>query len=317
MIDSVELVKLLKERKHSGQELADIFKVSRAGVWKKVKKLQEKGYVIEIDKEGYRIVSSPDKLIQEEVIPFLNTKFIGRNYIHFEEIPSTNEYIKSKEFPDGTVVIAETQTAGKGRKGRKWVSTYSKGLYFSVLLKPRVEVYYTSKLSLLFLYSVFKVLKGYIDGGLKIKWPNDIYLNGKKLAGFLIDSSIENNEVVRMVFGVGINVNTDLEDLRDVEMATSLKIETGKEFNRKTLLANLLQEMEIDYYKFLETKFFDVINIERDLLWLGENVKIYEDGKVIHEGVIEGLNDDGALKLQTKEGVELIYIGELSVRSQL
>ncbi|MCX7738326.1 MAG: biotin--[acetyl-CoA-carboxylase] ligase [Hydrogenothermaceae bacterium] len=317
MIDSVELVKLLKERKHSGQELADVFKVSRSGVWKKVKKLQEKGYVIEVDKEGYRIVSSPDKVLPEEVIPFLNTKFIGRNYIHFEEIHSTNEYIKSKEFPDGAIVVAETQTAGKGRKGRKWVSIYSKGLYFSVLLKPRVEVYYTSKLSLLFLYSVFKVLKTYVNEGLKIKWPNDIYLNGKKLAGFLIDSSIENNEVIKIVLGVGINVSNDLEDLMDVEIATSLKIETGKEFNRKTLLANLLQEIEIDYYRFLETKFFDVINIERDLLWLGENVKIYEDGKVIHEGTIEGLNDDGALKLRTKENVELIYIGELSVRGQL
>lgn len=314
MIDSVELVRLLKNGKLSGQQLADRFNVSRAAIWKRIKKLQEEGYKVEIDKDGYTITSSPDKLLAEEVLPLLNTKFIAHNYIHFDEIPSTNDYIKSKDFPDGTVVVAETQTAGKGRKGRKWLSSPSKGLYFSILLKPRVEVQHTSKLSLIFVYSVFKVLSRYVERDLKIKWPNDLYLKGKKIAGFLIDSSIENNEVVKVVAGIGINVNNDIEDLKEIEIGTSLKIELGREFDRKILLSEILLEVERDYYEFLESRFFDISKVEKNLLWLGENVRIYEDNNLLYEGIIEGLNDDGSLKLRTKDGLELIYVGELSVR---
>lgn len=315
MIDSVKFVELLKERRYSGEELAKIFGVSRSAVWKRINKLKEEGYDIHISKEGYHIISSPDKLILEEVKPLLKTKFIGYNYIYFDKIDSTNEYLKSGDFPDGTVVVAETQTAGKGRKGRKWISPYGKGLYFSVLLKPRLEVYYLSKLSLVFLWSVFETLKKYTDGcDLKIKWPNDIYLNNKKLAGFLIDTSIENNEVVKVVVGVGVNVNNDVEDFNDLNIATSLKIECNNTFDRKKLLADILFHIEESYYNFLDTKFFNLKNVEKNLLWLGETVKIVENGNVIIEGIIEGLNDDGALVLKVKDKIELIYVGELSVR---
>ncbi|MEZ0323567.1 MAG: biotin--[acetyl-CoA-carboxylase] ligase [Hydrogenothermaceae bacterium] len=315
MIDSVKFVKLLKERRYSGEELAKIFDVSRTAVWKKINKLKEEGYDIDISKDGYYITSSPDKLLPEEVKQLLKTKFIGYNYIYFDKIDSTNKYLKSDDFPDGTVVVAETQTAGKGRKGRKWISTYGKGLYFSIILKPRLEVYYTSKLSLLFLWSVFETLKNYTGNcDLKIKWPNDIYLNNKKLAGFLIDTSIENNEVVKIIVGIGINVNNDIEDFNDLDIATSLKVECGSTFDRKKLLADILHHIEKNYYNFLDTKFFDAKKVEGNLLWLREIVKIVENDNIILEGLIEGLNDDGALILKTKDKVELIYVGELSVR---
>lgn len=317
MIDSVKLVQFLKEKKYSGEELADVFGVSRAAIWKKVKKLQEAGYEIITDKEGYQITSSPDKVIPEEVLPHLTTKFIGHNYIYFEEITSTNDYIKSREFPDGTVVVAETQTAGKGRKGRKWVSFYGKGLYFSVILKPHIEVSFLSKLSLVFVYAVFEALKSYIPQkfSLKIKWPNDIYLSGKKLAGFLIDTAVENNEITKVIVGVGININNQLESLQGLDIATSLKIEIGQDFDRKQILADIIKQIETEYYQFLDTKFFDIKKIESNLLWLGENIKVVENGKVLFEGVIEGLNDDGALKIKSGGEVKLIYVGELSVRA--
>lgn len=317
MIDSVKLVQFLKEKKYSGEELAEIFGVSRAAIWKRIKKLEEFGYEILADKEGYQITVSPDKLLPEEVLPHLTTKFVGHNYIYFEEVSSTNDYIKSKDFPDGTVVVAETQTAGKGRKGRKWVSSYGKGLYFSVLLKPHVEVSSLSKLSLVFVYAVFEALQKYIPEhfSLKIKWPNDIYLNGKKLAGFLIDTAVENNEITKVIVGIGININNNLEDFQGLDIATSLKIETGKEFDRKKLLADILKHIEEEYYRFLDTKFFDIKKIEKNLLWLGESVRVVEDGKTLFEGVIEGLNDDGALKVKSAGETRLIYVGELSVRS--
>lgn len=318
MIDNIKLVQLLKDKKHSGEELAEIFGVSRTAIWKKVKKLEEVGYKIVADKEGYQIIETPDKLLAEEVIPILPTKFIGHNYLYFEEINSTNDYIKSKEFPDGTVVVAETQTAGKGRKGRKWISSYGKGLYFSILLKPHIEVSYLSKLSLLFVYAVFNTIKNYIpvDIPLKVKWPNDIYVNGKKLAGFLIDTGVENNEITKIVVGVGININNQPEDFKELDIATSLKMETGKDYNRKEILVDILKNIEEEYYSFLESKFFDIKKIERNLLWLGENVKVIEDNKVLFEGIIEGLNDDGALKIKSGNEVNLVYIGELSIRGR-
>lgn len=318
MIDSVKLVQLLKEKKYSGEELAEIFGVSRSAIWKRVKKLQEAGYEIVADNEGYQIVKTPDKLLPEEVLPLLTTKFIGHNYVYFEEISSTNDYIKSKNFPDGTVVVAETQTAGKGRKGRRWISSYGKGLYFSVLLKPHLEISFLSKLSLLFVYAVFETLQKYLPEqlSLKIKWPNDIYLNGKKLAGFLIDTAVENNEITKVIVGIGININNQLEDFQDLDVATSLKIETGKMFDRKELLAAVLKSIEEEYYQFLETKFFNIKKIEKNLLWLFESVKIVDDGKTLFEGVIEGLNDDGALKIKSGDELKLVYVGELSVRGK-
>lgn len=316
MIDSIKLVKLLKERKYSGEELAEIFGVSRSAIWKKIKKLQEYGYQILAEKDGYQIVKTPDKLLPEEILPLMSTKFIGHNYLYFEEITSTNDYIKSKNFPDGTVVVAETQTAGKGRKGRRWVSSYAKGLYFSLLLKPHIEVSYLSKLSLVFVYAVFEALERYLSPtfSLKIKWPNDIYLGGKKLAGFLIDSGVENNEITKIIVGVGININNEIEDFHDLDIATSLKIETNKHFDRKEMLVSILKNVEDKYYQFLDTKFFDVKSVEKHLLWFGENVKIVEENQTLFEGVIEGLNDDGALKIKSGDDVRLVYIGELSLR---
>lgn len=315
MIDNIKFIKMLKERKYSGEELASIFNVSRTAVWKKIKKLEKEGYQIQIDKGGYSILSVPDKLLSQEIYPLLNTRFIGHNYIHFDEINSTNDYIKSREFPDGTVVVAEKQTAGKGRKGRIWLSLYAKGLYFSILLKPHIEVHLLSKLNLVFLYAVFKSLERYLEKqSLKIKWPNDIYLNGKKVAGFLIDTAIENNEIRKVILGIGINVNNEIEDFQDLNMATSLRIETKKNFDRKQILVSILESIEREYYNFLQTKYFDIKNIEENLLWLGESVKVMDDYDVIFEGIIEGLNDDGALKLRHKNERKLIYIGELSVR---
>jgi len=147
---------------------------------KRLKKLKDLGYKIESDKHGYRIIQPPDKLLPQEIIPNLKTKFIGKNYLYFEEIDSTNVQAKRENYEDGTVIFAESQTAGKGRKNRKWISHKGLGLYFTIVLKPDIEVNYLSHFSLLFNYSVFKLLKNYVNGEIKIKWPNDIYLNGKK-----------------------------------------------------------------------------------------------------------------------------------------
>ena len=316
-IDENQLIKLLKEKKLSGQKLAEHFKVSRSAVWKKINKLKSLGYKIETDKKGYKIVETADRLLPYEIIPSLKTKFIGKNYIYYEVIDSTNIQAKREEYEDGTVIFADLQTSGKGRKGRKWKSHRSLGLYFTVILKPNIEVKYLPYFSLLFNYSVFKVLKKQVKGDLKIKWPNDIYLNGKKIAGFLIESSIENNVISKLIVGIGINVNQEMQDLDDdiKELATSLRIEEGKVFDRKKLLLKILKQIEKDYTNFLKEKFLNTKELEKYLLWLGQDVIILEEEKVLLSGRLIGLNEDGSLKIESKDKVNAIYVGDLSVRS--
>ncbi|ACN98237.1 biotin-(acetyl-CoA-carboxylase) ligase [Sulfurihydrogenibium azorense Az-Fu1] len=316
MIDEVKLINLLKSKKMSGEEIAKQFGTSRVAVWKKINKLKSLGYEILTDKDGYQIIKSPDKPLPAEILPDLNTKFLGKNYIYFEEVNSTNLYAKSKDFPDGTVIFAEYQTQGKGRKGRSWISSKYKGLYFSIVLKPDIEVVNLSKFSLLFPYSVFKTLKSFTTTDLKIKWPNDLYLNSKKLAGFLMESSIENNIITKLIVGIGINVNQDIQDFPDDinQVATSLKLEEGKEFSRKEIFLKILSNIEKDYLNFLKDKYLDIKNIEKNLLWLGENVSIYEDGEVIASGILKGLNGDGSLILSHNGTEEIIYVGDLSLR---
>ncbi|MDM7273710.1 biotin--[acetyl-CoA-carboxylase] ligase [Sulfurihydrogenibium azorense] len=316
MIDEVKLINLLKSKKMSGEEIAKQFGTSRVAVWKKINKLKSLGYEILTDKDGYQIIKSPDKPLPAEILPDLNTKFLGKNYIYFEEVNSTNLYAKSKDFPDGTVIFAEYQTQGKGRKGRSWISSKYKGLYFSIVLKPDIEVVNLSKFSLLFPYSVFKTLKSFTTTDLKIKWPNDLYLNSKKLAGFLIESSIENNIITKLIVGIGINVNQDVQDFPDDinQVATSLKLEEGKEFSRKEIFLKILSNIEKDYLNFLKDKYLDIKDIEKNLLWLWENVSIYEDGKVVASGILKGLSSDGSLILSHNGTEEIIYVGDLSLR---
>ena len=317
MIDETKFVQLLKEKKLSGEQLADIFKVSRAAIWKKIKKLQALGYKIESDKHGYKIIEPSDKLLPQEIIPYLKTKFIGKNYVYFEEIDSTNMQAKREDYENGTVIFAESQTAGKGRKNRKWQSHKGLGLYFTIVLKPDIEVNYLPYLSLLFNYSVFKTLKKHVKGQIKIKWPNDIYLNGKKIAGFLIESSIENNSISKLIIGIGINISQSIEDFEEdiKELATSLKIEEEKTYSRKEIFLEILQEIEKDYLKFIKEKFLDIKEIEENLLWLNQDVMILEDGKVLLSGKLIGLKEDGSLMLKTDEGLKSVYFGDLSIRN--
>ncbi len=316
MIDEINLVKILKERKISGEDLSHIFNVSRTAIWKKINKLKTFGYEIEIDKTGYKIIKSPETLLPYEIIPHLKTKFIGKNYIYFDEIDSTNLEAKRQHYLDGTVILAEYQTSGRGRKNRNWYSSKYKGLYFSIVLYPQIEIKYLPLFSLLFNYSVFKVLKNLVKGNLKIKWPNDIYLNSKKIAGFLIESSIENNQITKIIVGIGINVNQTLEDFpSEIEnLATSLLIEESKKFKRNSIFFKVISMIEKDYRKFLKEKYLNIEDIKNNLLWKGENIVIIENNQIITSGKLIGLNEDGGLKIENDKGIEYIYVGDLSIR---
>ena len=304
----------------SGQEISKELHMTRAAIWKYINILREDGYNIEsVPSKGYRLVSLPDILSYEEIKEYLKTDFMGRSIYYFNSIDSTNK--KAKEIAldekEGTVLIAEEQTAGKGRMGRSWVSPKGKGIWMSLILKPTMEPMKVPKLTLIGAAAVYKALE---NMGIKaqIKWPNDVLIDGKKICGILTEMSGELNMVNYVIMGIGINVNLDEgdfpEELKD--KATSLKISTGKEINRKELTANILNEFEKLYISFKEKdQMNEVLKICREnSILLGEEVKIIR-GNDVRIGKAIDINENGELLIKFEgDKVESIIAGEVSLR---
>lgn len=304
----------------SGEKIAEEFNMTRAGVWKHMNSLKEEGYNIEsIPKKGYRLISAPDILTYEELKGYLNTSFIGRNIHYYTFIDSTNK--KAKEIAsrekEGTVIVAEKQTRGKGRLGRDWISPMGKGIYMSIVLKPDVEPMKASRVTLIGAAAVSKALSNL---GIKssIKWPNDILQNGKKICGILTEISGELNMVDYLIMGIGVNVNLDKahipEELKD--KATSISIEEGKNINRKLLMANILNEFEDLYIDFKDNG-----NISRAIKICKENSALIDKevnvirGKESRRGIALDISETGELIVKFQTGIENIYSGEVSIRA--
>ncbi|MBK3332250.1 biotin--[acetyl-CoA-carboxylase] ligase [Persephonella atlantica] len=313
VIDAVDnfILESIKEKTISGDELSKRLNISRTAVWKRIKKLESLGYQIEKSSKGYRLKKRTDFLLYNEIQPYLNTERIGKNYLFFTEIDSTNLYAKRNELSDGTVIVAEYQTTGKGRRGRRWISNQKKGLYFTIVLKENIPVNEITVFSLIFPLSVKRAVEKLLKiDGLKIKWPNDIYINGKKCAGFLIETELEGNEVGRLIAGIGINVNQTEEELKTIDIpATSLYVETGCVVDRKSLLASILNEIENSINAFDKKS---VLNeVEQSLLWKGENVIVIDENI---EGLLVGLTDTGGIKILTDNGILETFVGDLTLR---
>ncbi len=320
MIDDIDIkiLKSIESKVISGQKLASDLSITRTAVWKRINKLRKLGYKILSTPKGYTLVDSTQFLIKEEIKSTLKTSFIGKDYIHFIEIDSTNRYAKENTFHEGTVIVAEKQTAGKGRKNRKWVST-GKGIYFSIILEPKLPITELMRFSLIFPLSVRKTVEKFTKLNPKIKWPNDIYLNNKKLSGILIESEIEAEKISRLIVGIGLNVNDTKEDLKDIkDIATSMYIETGKIFSRKEVFSHLLNVIEDNYIKYLSDIPFrrKILNyIDNYLLWKGENIVITDDNQKL-EGTLIGINDTGGILVKTNSSVISIYSGDVSLRKK-
>lgn len=309
----IKILELTEKETISGEILASIFNISRTAIWKRIKKLEKLGYNFSHTPEGYKLKERTSYLLENEIKPLLKTRFIGKNYIFFEEIDSTNIFAKNNNLEEGTAVVAESQTAGKGRKGRKWISVKEKGIYFSIVLKPNISIDKLLKFSLIFPLSVHKTI---LNLGIeaKIKWPNDIFINGKKVAGILTETDIEGSEIKKAVVGIGININHADEDLEEIQdIATSLLIEKREEIDRKIFFAKLLENAEKYYLKFLEDKLNPVKEVEKYLLWKGSKVKLIEDDKET-VGILKGLNKFGGLSLIINNKTQEFYTGDLTIR---
>lgn len=304
----------------SGQELCDSLGVSRTTVWKYINKLKEEGYRIEaVQNKGYRILEYPDIISESEIRSRLNTKWAGSQVVFFEQTDSTNNQAKrlgEEGGSHGTLVIAEYQNAGKGRRGRNWTSAKKTGIYMTLLLKPELPPSDASMLTLVAALSVSEAIEQITPLKPLIKWPNDVVLGGRKITGILTEMSAEMEEIHYVVVGIGINVNEEEFPEEIKEKATSLRIEGQQRIGRGALIAAFLECFEKNY---------DIFAREGDLSELVAaynsrliNVKrtvtiIAPAGEYCGEAL--GINKRGALLVKRKDGsVEGITSGEVSVR---
>ena len=302
----------------SGEELSKKLGISRTAIWKHIRILRSQGYNIEsVNKKGYRLVDEPTDLLNpQNIYRNLKTKFIGKNVLHFETIDSTNDYAKKigNELRDGSVIISEEQTKGKGRLGRVWESKAGEGIWMSIILKPNIIPNKAPFITLIAGASIVKALN-ILGVDAKIKWPNDITINNKKLSGILTELSAEIERVNYIVVGIGMNVkDTDFEEeLQD--KATSLYKENYN-VSRVDIVKEILCQFEklyLDYIEKDDKK--EVLDICRQYSAI-INKEIYaikNDQKELVDCI--GINEEGNLIIKNKDGnLEEIMSGEVSIR---
>lgn len=303
----------------SGQELCSKLGISRTAVWKIINQLKEEGYEIEaVQNRGYRLLSSPDVISESEVASRLTTGWVGRNLIFHQMTGSTNTDAKQaaeEGAAEGTVVTAERQEAGRGRRGRGWVSPEGCNIYFTLMLRPSCEPEKACMLTLVMALAVAEAVRRQgLDAG--IKWPNDIVVRGKKICGILTEMSAEPDYIHHVVIGTGINVNQERfpEDIGNT--ATSLLIEKGERTERAALLADVLKCFEEYYEIFRQTWDFSGLRHSYEELLVNRNAPVTVlDPKGEYRGTALGINETGELLVKREDGrIENVYAGEVSVR---
>jgi BirA family transcriptional regulator, biotin operon repressor / biotin---[acetyl-CoA-carboxylase] ligase len=305
----------------SGAELSHRLGITRAAIWARIEELRQIGYDIEATPHlGYRLVSSPDALHADDLLARLGrTKVIGRDIRVFQETTSTNDVVEKlarDKVKEGVVVFAESQSKGRGRLGRKWISPARKGLWFSILLRPDLRPQEVTQITVASGTALRRAIEANTGLKAQIKWPNDILIHGKKAAGILTELSAELDCVKHIILGIGVDVNlTAAEfpaDLRKI--ATSLKIETGKPVSRADLAVAILRTLDEDYARVCTGKFESVAQEwEEHCGTIGHPVTIQVGERRMH-GRAESLDDDGALLLRTEHGtLERVIGGDVTM----
>ena len=296
----------------SGEEISHVLGISRAAVWKHIRNLKNEGYKIEsVTNKGYKLGGIPEKLDIDKIHEMLKTKVIGQRIKYVNSTDSTNNECKRLEDKtDGTLVIADAQTAGKGRLGRVWESPHGSGIWMSILLKPDVSLESVSQITLVTGMAVCRAVG--IDA--MIKWPNDVVIDGKKICGILTEMSAEIERINYVICGIGINVNTPSfpEELQD--KATSLFVETAKKHEREKIAADVLNEFEKLYNVFTEKGFSFLADEYRKMcVTLNKDVRvIYRNNELTGKAV--DIDDSGNLIVETENGQITVHSGEVSVR---
>lgn len=321
-----EILKLLRGTGGyvSGQEICSRLEVSRTAVWKAINQLKEEGYRIDaVQNRGYHLNLDqiPDLLSTAELASRMKTDWAGRQVFYEDEVDSTNNWAKrlaesTADPPHGTLVVADQQTAGKGRRGRLWASPAGYAVFMSLILKPDIL---PASASMLTLVAALAVRQGIAKAGgceTLIKWPNDIVANNKKVCGILTEMSTELDCINYVVVGIGINVNNGQFPPELMDKATSLLLETGREHSRAGLICAVMEAFERLYGDFIKTGDLSGLKEEytKAMVNLDRQVRVLAPGSEL-SGTARGITASGELVVEREDGTAaLISSGEVSVR---
>lgn len=317
-----ELLKILRSSGEyiSGQQLCGHFGVSRTAIWKVIRQLKEDGYEIEaVKNKGYRIGRTPDVMTADEMKSRLSTRWLGQACVYRECVDSTNNWARrlaEEGAEEGTLVVTEEQTGGKGRRGRSWTASRGANIMMTLLLRPKIRPEHASRLTLLMAMAVAEGIQKVTGLSAGIKWPNDVVVGGKKVCGILTELSAEVDYVNYVVIGAGINVNQEHFPEELSRIAGSLCQETGEHISRPELAAAVLLELERLYAIFLKTE--DLVELYESYnlhcVNIGHEIRVLEPGKE-YTGTTDGINARGELVVRKADGtVTEVYAGEVSVR---
>lgn len=317
-----EILRLLRSADGyiSGQELCNRFGVSRTAVWKAINQLKEAGYEIEAQQnKGYRLMAAPDLMTEAEIKSLLHTDWVAKEVLYFDTIDSTNtkaQELAEKGYPSGTLVVADKQESGKGRRGRSWVSPSGTGIFMTLMIKPDINPNNASMLTLVAALAVAKAITSVTGEEALIKWPNDIMVNGKKVCGILTEMNAQFDYINHIVVGIGINVHNESFPEEISQMASSLMIEAGgKRFHRAQIIAETMAYFEQYYDTFLKTQDLSALVREYDELLVNRNKSVRVlDPKEPFDGKAMGITPKGELIVDTWESRKLVSSGEVSVR---
>ena len=306
----------------SGADLSQRLGVTRAAVWARIEELRRLGYDIAASPhQGYQLLSVPDVLHAEDLLSLVEgNKVVGRDIRVFQETNSTNDVVEKlarDAVREGVVVFAESQSRGRGRLGRRWHSPPRRGLWFSVLLRPPLRPQAATRLTVAAATALVRAIRAQTGLAPEIKWPNDILIHGRKVAGVLTELNAELDHIKYIILGIGVDVNLDASEFPPElrKLATSLKIETGASWHRADLAAAILRELDRDYDRILRSQFENVADEwERQCATIGRRVRIQIGPRVL-QGQAESLDEDGALLLRTEHGrLERIIGGDVTVQ---
>ncbi|AHD05224.1 biotin--[acetyl-CoA-carboxylase] ligase [Paenibacillus larvae] len=307
----------------SGEQLSRELGVSRTAIWKHIQAMKQQGYRFEASRrKGYKLLEEPERLDVERLKSLLKTDIFGQTVHYAEETASTQNLaasLVSEGAKHGTLVVADAQNQGRGRHGRHWFSPKGKGIYMSLLLRPKVPIFFAPQLTLVAAVALCRTIQKLYGLNIGIKWPNDLLIGGRKVSGILLEISGEDERLKHIIAGIGISANIEAgdfpEDLREV--ATSLEAELGYKVDREELIAAFLQEFEQIYVLYMEKGFAPIRT-----LWEAQSISLHRtirvrtsDGEF--EGIAECLDDAGALVVRTPGNkIYKMYSGEVDIPAQ-
>lgn len=317
-----EVLQLLRDSREyvSGQQICELLGISRTAVWKIINRLKEEGYEIEaVPNKGYHLAGAPDVLSLSELQSRIQTKMAGKYLLYFDVTGSTNIEAKKQAengAPEGLLVVADKQEAGRGRRGRSWESPSGTNIFMTILLRPSFAPEKASMTTLVMALSTAQAIHDASGLQAEIKWPNDIVIHKKKVVGILTELAIETDYIQYLVCGVGINVNQAELPENIKNTATSLYLESNQKMNRAGLIQKVMEHFEENYAIFCQREDMSGLLDDYNKLLVNKEAQVRVlDPLGEYDGISHGINEKGELLVEKKNGcVENVFAGEVSVR---